>query len=122
VPLAEVIAELDDRFGLDLGTSDRILIDQQVAGLVADTSMQQIGLSNDEDRFAQVADERLDDIVATNAESNSEFVEHYLDDDEFRALVKEAARKRAYRVITQPARDEALAQLRARMEQETVLR
>ena len=27
--------------------------------------MQQVGLMNDEERFGQVADERLDDIVAT---------------------------------------------------------
>lgn len=73
-PLSEIIEELNERFGLGLGTSDRILVLQQVAGLVEDTSMQQIALMNDEAR---------------------------------------SARKRAYRIITDPARDEALARLRA---------
>jgi type I restriction enzyme R subunit len=118
-PLSEVIAELNDRFGLGLGTSDEILVYQQVVSLVEDTSMQQIALMNDEARFGQVADDRLDDIVAENAERNTDFMKLYFDNDEFQKAIKEAARKRAYRIITEPARDEALAHLRAEMRRET---
>jgi type I restriction enzyme R subunit len=118
-PLSEIIEELNERFGLGLGTSDRILVLQQVAGLVEDTSMQQIALMNDEARFGQVADDRLDDIVAANAERNTEFMKLYFDNTEFQKAIKEAARRRAYRIITDPARDEALARLRAEMARET---
>jgi type I restriction enzyme R subunit len=118
-PLAEIIEDLNERFGLGLGTSDRILVMQQVAVLVEDTSMQQIALMNDEARFGQVADDRLDDIVAENAERNTEFMKLYFDNAEFQKAIKEAARKRAYRIITDPARDEALARLRAEMARET---
>ncbi|MDQ2873296.1 MAG: DEAD/DEAH box helicase family protein [Actinomycetota bacterium] len=118
-PLSEVIAELNDRFGLDLGTSDQILVYQQVVGLVEDTGMQQIALMNDEARFGQVADDRLDDIVAENAERHTDFMKLYFDNSEFQKAIKEAARKRAYRIITEPARDEALARLRAEMHRET---
>ncbi len=118
-PLSEVIDELNDRFGLDLGTSDQILLYQQVLGLVEDTSMQQVALMNDEARFGQVADDRLDNIVAENAERNTDFMKLYFDNDEFQKAIKEAARKRAYRIITEPARDEALARLRAEMARET---
>ncbi|MGI8814678.1 MAG: hypothetical protein ACR2G2_05160 [Pseudonocardia sp.] len=118
-PLSEIIAELNDRFGLDLGTSDQILVYQQVVGLVEDTGMQQIALMNDEARFGQVADDRLDDIVAENAERNTDFMKLYFDNNEFQKSIKEAARKRAYRIITEPARDEALARLRAEMLRET---
>jgi len=117
--LAEVIRELNERFGLDLGTGDEILVYQQVVGLVSDTEMQQVGLMNDEARFGQVADDRLDDIVAENSERNTEFMKLYFDNDEFRKAVKEAARRRAYRIITDPLREEALARLRAEMERET---
>lgn len=119
-PLSAVINELNERFGLDLGTSDQILVYQQVVGLVEDTAMQQIALMNDEARFGQVADDRLDDIVADSAERNSAFMQLYFDNNEFQKAIKEAARKRAYRIITEPARDEALARLRAEMHQETV--
>jgi type I restriction enzyme, R subunit len=118
-PLSEIIEELNERFGLGLGTSDRILVLQQVASLVEDTNMQQVALSNDEARFGQVADDRLDDIVAENAERNTEFMKLYFDNSEFQKAIKEAARKRAYRIITDPARDEALARLRAEMARET---
>ena len=118
-PLSEVIEELNDRFGLDLGTADQILVYQQVVGLVEDTAMQQIALMNDEARFGQVADDRLDDIVAENAERHTEFMKLYFDNNEFQKAIKEAARKRAYRIITEPARDEALARLRAEMHRET---
>jgi type I restriction enzyme, R subunit len=118
-PLSEVIDELNGRFGLDLGTNDQILVYQQVVGLVEDTGMQQIALMNDEARFGQVADDRLDDIVAENADRNTEFMKLYFDNSEFQKAIKEAARKRAYRIITEPARDEALARLRAEMLRET---
>ncbi|HET9893916.1 MAG TPA: DEAD/DEAH box helicase family protein [Streptosporangiaceae bacterium] len=118
-PLSEVIEDLNGRFGLDLGTSDQILVYQQVVGLVEDTGMQQIALMNDEARFGQVADDRLDDIVAENAERHTEFMKLYFDNNEFRKAIKEAARKRAYRIITEPARDEALARLHAEMQRET---
>jgi type I restriction enzyme, R subunit len=118
-PLSEVIMDLNGRFGVDLGTSDEILVYQGVAGLVEDPRMQQVGLMNDEARFGQVADDRLDDIMAENAERNAEFVKMYFDNGEFQKAIKEAARRRAYRIITDPARDEALARLRAEMHRET---
>jgi type I restriction enzyme, R subunit len=118
-PLSEIIDDLNDRFGLDLGTSDQILVYQQVVGLVEDTGMQQIALMNDEARFGQVADDRLDNIVAEHADRNTEFMKLYFDNSEFQKAIKEAARKRAYRIITEPARDEALARLRAEMLRET---
>lgn len=118
-PLSEIIEELNERFGLDLGTSDQVLVFQQVVGLVQDTGMQQIALMNDEARFGQVADDRLDDVVAENAERNTNFMKLYFDNEEFQQAIKEAARKRAYRIITDPARDEALARLRAEMSRET---
>jgi type I restriction enzyme R subunit len=118
-PLSEIIEELNERFGLDLGATDEILVYQQVINLVEDTTMQEVALSNDEDRFGQVADDRLDDIVAENAERNTAFMKLYFDNNEFQKAVKEAARKRAYQIITEPAREEALARLRAEMRKET---
>jgi type I restriction enzyme R subunit len=118
-PLSAVIQDLNDRFGLGLGTSDQILVFQQVAALVEDTGAQQVALMNDEARFGQVVDGRLDDIVADHAERNTDFMKLYFDNNEFRKAIKDAARSRAYRIITEPAREEALARLRAEMYRET---
>ena len=54
-----------------------------------------------------------------DAERNTEFMKLYFDNAEFQKAIKEAARRRAYRIITDPARDEALARLRAEMARET---
>jgi type I restriction enzyme, R subunit len=43
----------------------------------------------------------------------------YFDNDEFRKEIKAAARRRAYQIITAPARDDALAKLRAEMNRAT---
>jgi type I restriction enzyme, R subunit len=67
----------------------------------------------------QAALDRLDDIVVENAERNTEFMKLYFDNPEFQKAIKETARKRAYRIILDPARDEALARLRAEMARET---
>ena len=72
-----------------------------------------------EARFGQVSDDRLDDIVTENAERNTEFMKLYFDNAEFQKAIKEAARRRAYRIITHPAGDEALARLRAEVARET---
>ncbi|WP_181778852.1 type I restriction endonuclease subunit R [Pseudonocardia pini] len=119
VPMSQVISELNDRFGLGLGTEDAVLVYQQVISLVENAEMQQIALMNDEARFGQVADDKLDEIIIDNATGNAEFVKHYFDNGDFRGMIKEAARKRAYQIINNPIRDEALAALREQMRRET---
>ena len=92
--------------------------------VASDPELAAVSTRGDPDRPArkgagQVADDRLDDIVAENAERNTDFMKLYFDNNEFQKAIKEAARRRAYRIITEPARDEALARLRAEMRRET---
>jgi type I restriction enzyme, R subunit len=114
-PLSEVIEELNDRFGLDLSSSDQILIVQQIISLAEDEKMQAVALNNDIEKFAQVADPELDNIVARNHDSNTAFVARYFDNPEFQEAVKAEARRRAYNLILNPARVEALRKLRSRV-------
>lgn len=58
-------------------------------------------------RSGQVADDRLEDIVTENAERNTGFMKLCFDNNDFQKAIKEAARGRAYRIITEPACDEA---------------
>jgi hypothetical protein len=62
-------------------------------GMYVPFHMQQVALMNDEARFGQVAGDRLDDIVAENAERNTDFMKLYFDNTEFQKAIKEAARK-----------------------------
>ncbi|GAA5199592.1 DEAD/DEAH box helicase family protein [Rugosimonospora acidiphila] len=114
-PLSEVIEELNERFGFDLSTSDQILMAQQIIILAEDEKLQAVALNNDIDKFGQVADPELDNIVARNHGRNSAFVGKYFDNPEFRAAVKDEARRRAYNLILSPARTEALRKLRTQV-------
>jgi type I restriction enzyme, R subunit len=114
-PLSEVIEELNERFGLDLSTSDQILMVQQIVSLAEDEKLQAVALNNDLERFGQVADPELDNIVARNHDRNSAFVGRYFDNPEFQAAVKEEARRRAYSLIQSPSRAEALRKLRSQI-------
>jgi type I restriction enzyme R subunit len=119
VPLSEVIEELNERFGTDLSTSDQILIAQQIISLAEDEDMQAVAQNNGIDKFGQVADPELDKIVARNHDRNTAFVGRYFDDPEFRAVVKDEARRRAYNLILSPARTEALRRLREQVSGDT---
>ncbi len=114
-PLSEVIEELNERFGYDLSTSDQILMVQQIISLAENEKMQAVALNNDIDKFGQVADPELDNIVARNHDRNTAFVGRYFDDPEFQAAVKNEARRRAYSIILSPARTEALRKLHAQV-------
>jgi hypothetical protein len=72
--------------------------------------MQQIALMNDEERFGQVADDRSTTSSPRTPSATPTSSRTHRQPD-FAAKVKEAARKRAYR-ITPTVRDEALARLR----------
>jgi type I restriction enzyme R subunit len=118
-PLSEVIEELNERFGLDLSSSDQILMVQQIISLAEDEKLQAVALNNDIDKFGQVADPELDNIVARNHDRNSAFVGRYFDNPEFQAAVKDEARRRAYNLILSPARTEALRRLRTQVSGDT---
>jgi type I restriction enzyme R subunit len=114
-PLSEVIEELNERFGLDLSSSDQILMVQQIISLAEDEKLQAVALNNDIEKFGQVADPELDNIVARNHDRNSAFVGRYFDNPEFQAAVRDEARRRAYNLILSPARTEALRRLRTQV-------
>ena len=118
-PLSEVIEELNERFGLDLSSSDQILMVQQIISLAEDEKLQAVALNNDIDKFGQVADPELDNIVARNHDRNSVFVGRYFDNPEFQAAVRDEARRRAYNLIVSPARTEALRKLRTQVSGDT---
>jgi type I restriction enzyme R subunit len=88
---------------------------QQIISLAEDEKLQAVALNNDIEKFGQVADPELDNIMARNHDRNTTFVGRYFDNPEFQAAVKQEARRRAYHLILNPARAEALRKLRNRV-------
>jgi type I restriction enzyme, R subunit len=107
VPLAQVIADLNDRYGLDLGTADQVWAVQQVTAIAEDPVVAQAGLVNDIDKFGQVFDQHLERVVVDRAEANDTLVKRFFDDKAFHEAFTHVARKHAYELIRRPARREA---------------
>lgn len=110
--LSEVIEELNERFGLDLGTGDQILLGQQIVSLAEDDHLKQVALMQGEEKFNQVADDAIDSVIARNLENNTAFCERYFDDAEFQDVIKQTMRKRAFSLILDPARGDAMRRMR----------
>ena len=107
VPLAEVISDLNNRYGLDLGTADQVWAVQQVVAIAEDPAVAQAGLVNDIDKFGQVFDEHLERVVVDRAEANDTLVRRFFDDQGFHEAFTHVARRHAYELIRRPARREA---------------
>ena len=107
VPLAQVIADLNNRYGLDLGTADQVWAVQQVVAIAENPAVAQAGLINDIDKFGQVFDEHLERVVVDRAEANDTLVKRFFDDQAFHEAFTHVARRHAYELIRRPARREA---------------
>ncbi|SNR66411.1 type I restriction endonuclease subunit R [Actinomadura mexicana] len=116
VPLGQVIAEINDRFGWGLDTGDQIWYGQQVVALAENHAIQQAGLANDDiDKFGQVFDRHLRRVVGERAKANDTLVRRFFGEDpEFKEVFTHVARKQAYDLIRRPARREAEQRLRRR--------
>jgi len=104
VPLAQVIADLNQLFGLDLGTSDQIWAGQQIVAAAENPGIAQAGLVNDFDKFGQVFDDHWEQVVIDRAESNGDLFRRFFDDKVFKEAFTQVARKQAYDLIHRPAR------------------
>jgi type I restriction enzyme R subunit len=112
VPLTQVIEELNDQYGLDLGTADQVLWGQMIVAAAEDLTVAQAGLANDLEKFGQVFDEHLERIVGERAEANESLVKRFFDDPAFHEVFTQVARKQSYELIRRPARREAERRLR----------
>jgi type I restriction enzyme, R subunit len=113
VPLAQIIAELSEEHGFGLNTADQIWYGQQIVALAEDPQLAQVGLMNDEDKFGQVFDKRLEQVVIGRAEANDTLVKRFFDEEAFHSVFVQVARRQAYSLIRSPARRETAERLRA---------
>ncbi|HET8659710.1 MAG TPA: type I restriction endonuclease [Micromonosporaceae bacterium] len=113
VPLSQVIAELNDLYGLGLGTGDQVWVGQQIVALAEDPAVAQAGLVNNLNEFGQVFDRRLEGVVIERAEANDTLVKRFFDDAAFHEAFTQVARRQAYDLIRRPARRETERRLLA---------
>jgi type I restriction enzyme R subunit len=107
--LSEIVDELNERFGLNLGERDRLLFDQFERGWIDDTEVIAQARSNTMGNFRLAFDERFMNTVIEQMDDNEAIFKRILDDDEFRQVLMDLYAIRVYRHARGDSGDSALA-------------
>lgn len=92
--LAELIAELNERFGSNLGEGDIVRGSAEAA--MAEPQVRAAAFANDEENFGHVFDEVFEDKLYERIENDTKAVQKFADDAEFNSELKSIARRYAY--------------------------
>lgn len=92
--LAELIAELNERFGGNLGEGDIVRGSAEAA--MAEPQVRAAAFANDEDNFGHVFDEVFEDEFYERIENDTKAVQKFADDPEFNSQLRGIARRYAY--------------------------
>ncbi|MGC2207519.1 MAG: type I restriction endonuclease [Candidatus Dormiibacterota bacterium] len=95
--LSEIVAELNERFGLNLNEQDQLLFDQFEETWVADPEVVAQARGNTLENFRLVFDDRFLGTVVSRMDENEAIFKRILDDDDFRQALLEMYATRVYR-------------------------
>jgi type I restriction enzyme R subunit len=101
-PLSEIVAELNERFGLNLDEQDQLLFDQFEETWVADPEVVAQAKGNSLENFRLVFDDRFLGTVVSRMDENEAIFKRILDDQEFRQVLMELYAGRVYRRVRSP--------------------
>ena len=99
VPLQELIAAFNERYGMGLTESDRVWVEQQIIAAAERSDLQAAALVNDEENFGLVFDDHFKDLVIDRQEGNAQLLQRFFNDGGFQSQLTRFARQQAYRVI-----------------------
>jgi type I restriction enzyme R subunit len=94
VSLSDLIAELNDRFGVNL--SDEDLVGGSARAAMSDPKVQAAAFANDLQNFGHVFDVVFEDKIIERIEDDTKILQKFTDDDAFKSELTRRARKYAY--------------------------
>jgi type I restriction enzyme R subunit len=94
VSLSDLIAELNDRFGVNL--SDEDLVGGSARAAMSDPKVQAAAFANDLQNFGHVFDGVFEDKIIERIEDDTKILQKFTDDDAFKSELTRRARKYAY--------------------------
>nr|WP_272955946.1 DEAD/DEAH box helicase family protein [Actinopolymorpha rutila] len=94
--LSELIADLNERFGLNLGEHDAVI--GPANDVISDDPnfMKAAALNNDLDNFGHVFDDAFEDKMAERLENNTRMFREFNDNPDYNSALKSLARRYAY--------------------------
>lgn len=102
-PLSEIIKVINERFGLNLDDSDRLLLEQYKAEMVADEELAAQARANDLEQFRIVFDRKFLNHIVARMGDNAAIFKRILDDEEFRSLLFDAYLRDVYDTLREGA-------------------
>ncbi|WP_137816381.1 hypothetical protein [Gandjariella thermophila] len=97
VPLPELIANLNERFGTNL--SDEDLVGGSARAAMAEPKVKAAAFANNEEDFGHVFDEVFEGKLIDRIEDDTKVLQRYMDDDTFRSELTKIARRHAYEAL-----------------------
>jgi type I restriction enzyme R subunit len=96
VPLSEVIARINERFGTHISDTDRLFVDQVAEDIVSNERVQVQALANNEQAFGVGFDKTWIGALTGRLSTNEKFAFELLDNSELRAALLEQYRPDIY--------------------------
>ncbi len=87
--LSRIIAELNERFGFNLGPEHRVTLGQMMQRLDDDTALDAAARVNTRDNVRLSFDEKVEQVIQEIVDSNFELYKRITDDREFGAALKD---------------------------------
>ncbi|HSF29463.1 MAG TPA: RNA-binding domain-containing protein [Candidatus Tectomicrobia bacterium] len=87
-PLSRIIAELNERFGLNLGPEHRLTLDQMMAKLDADQALDAAARVNTRENVRLTFDQKVERVIQEIVDSNFELYKRIIDDRPFGEAIK----------------------------------
>ncbi|REE95974.1 type I restriction endonuclease subunit R [Thermomonospora umbrina] len=105
--LAELIEQVNDEYGANLSSADKIALGQFVVTVAEDPELARIALNNPRDVFEREVEKDADRIMVKQSDQNRDLLVRYFEDEQVNRLFKQVAKRQAYDMIRRPVRREA---------------
>ena len=86
--LSRIIAELNERFGVDLGPEHRVTIEQMMEKLDGDAALEAVARVNTRENVRLTFDHKVEQVIQEIVDSNFDFYKRITDDHAFGEVIK----------------------------------
>jgi type I restriction enzyme, R subunit len=87
--LSELIANLNERFGMNLTDADKVWFEQQKLAVKENETARVVALNNDRDQYRVVLERLAEDAIIDRHETNGQLFSAYFEKPGFRELLME---------------------------------
>lgn len=85
--LSALIAVMNEKYGADLGESDKVWVDQQWTVVMEDEEMHAVALNNDRSQFELVLEEKIKELLLQRHNSNGELFSQFFANPDFQQML-----------------------------------